>query len=94
MRPGSKLIFAVIAALAVLMVSLFVQIIPCQTAPQIPNPQYKWGMCTQNPDYSPVLDVKYFAYTSSLSESYIITLVLSFVLVFLILSVFFRRKRE
>lgn len=88
MRLYKKLTYSLAFAIIVLAASMFFDFIPCQTAPVIPNPEFAWKLCSQNPDSAFLLGVvtKYWAYTSSLRESYTITLVVSFILAFAILT--------
>ena len=54
--------------------------IPCKVGPEVPNPVYMWKMCTANPDAHALSGTlkMYFGYTQSLTETYMIILILSF----------------
>jgi len=90
-----KLVYSFTFALIIFFISLGLNIIPCQTAPNIPNPKYTWTLCTLNPDIhiQNQLENKYFGSTTSLTESYIIVLVSVFILAFVILSIVLRKKQ-
>ena len=76
-----------IVSAAALIASIFIPIIPCRIGPNIPNPIYKWTLCSLNPDKisSPRSIIEYFGYTTQLSESYILTVSITFI----VLMVFF-----
>ena len=77
MVPKKKISFSITIALAVFFLSMFFDVIPCQTAPNVPNPQYSWTTCNLNPDISKTgIQRKYFGYTTSIRESYILSLVI------------------
>jgi hypothetical protein len=71
-------------------------IIPCQTPPNVPNPVYTWKMCTLNPDTHAASSNMnlYFGYTKSLTEAYIITLILPFIISLIVLHFAARTKRN
>ena len=95
MRFHHKLLTALFFSMIVLFLSLFMNIIPCQTAPSVPNPEYMWKFCTLNPDVisSEGISRIYFGYSSSLRDTFIFTF-LTFFLLVLILLAFFGRKRK
>jgi len=95
MGPKQKLITAIVIALMVLFLSMFLSYIPCQTAPNIPNPQFKWTSCTLNPD-TQITGIQrlYFGYTPAIREAYAITFTITFIICFLILLVVFKKKRN
>lgn len=95
MRATKKLVLAVFLAFAVLALSLYFEFIPCQTAPMTVNPQYQWKFCSQNPDVNQGnIERKYFGYTSSLTESYSITLILSFIAALLLISLITKSHKK
>ena len=81
MRGTKKLTYSVIFALVVFLASMFANIVPCQTAPNLPNPEYQWKFCNLNPDTGEQqgLEKVYFGYTSSITTSYLLLAGLSFV---------------
>ena len=87
MRFSRKLIYAAVFTIAVFSLSMFVKIIPCQTAPSVPNPEYSWTFCSLNPDQANRggISRKYFGYTTILSETYIIVILLSYVIALMVL---------
>jgi hypothetical protein len=95
MRFHQKLATALIFSIVILTLSMFASFIPCETAPVIPHPEYTWKFCSQNPDSANLLGIqkKYFGYTSSLTESYIITLILSFILALLLLTLLMPKSK-
>ena len=50
MRLSKKVTYSLIFTLVILFLSIFAEIVPCQTAPNIPNPNYDWNICNLNPD--------------------------------------------
>ena len=91
-----KLMYSGIIAAATLVVSILMPIIPCRIAPGIPNPVYKWTLCSLNPDkLSSLGSIKeYFGYTTSLTESYMLTLLLTFVVVMVLLHFITKKKKK
>lgn len=88
MRFHKRLVYSFVVALIIFFLSLGAAIIPCQTAPNIPNPQYSWTVCTLNPDIntqSPILK-NYLGITSNLTQAYILVIGGIFILAFIILS--------
>jgi len=71
---------AVISAIG-LILSIALPIIPCRIGPSVPNPIYKWKLCSLNPDQVPKLNSiqEYFGYTTSIMDSYFIVLLIVFV---------------
>ena len=95
MQLKKKLMYSGIISAATLIASIFMPIIPCRTAPGVPNPIYKWTACSLNPDsVSSLNSIKeYFGYTTSLTDSYVLTLLISFIVVMTFFH-FTTRKRK
>ncbi|MCK4650490.1 hypothetical protein KAT36_04645 [Candidatus Pacearchaeota archaeon] len=87
MQLKKKVIYAGIVSAATLITSIFIPIIPCRIAPGIPNPIYKWTLCSLNPDKISSIGsiTKYFGYTTSLRDTYLLTLFIIFAVVMLFL---------
>ena len=85
-----------IVAVAFLIVSIFIPLIPCRTAPGIPSPIYKWTLCSLNPDKVTSLGsiTEFFGYTTSLRDAYILTLLITFVVAMVFLHYLTRRKKK
>lgn len=83
-------------SLAYFFSSFFVNIIPCQMAPNVPNPIYSWALCNINPDQISSFGIQklYFGITTKLAETYFISLVLIFAIFMIILSLFFRKSKK
>lgn len=96
MQFKKKLIYSGIISAATLITSIFIPIIPCRIAPGVPNPIYKWTACSLNPDsVSNLNSIKeYFGYTTSLTDAYIITLLISFIVVMTFLHFTTRRRKK
>jgi len=94
MRISQKISYALFFAFVILFVSMFVKIIPCQTAPDVPNPQYTWTLCNLDPDSNTAIGAQriYLGYTSGLKEMYVLFLVLIFVLAMIVLHFTAKRK--
>ena len=87
MQLKKKVIYAGIVSAATLITSIFIPIIPCRIAPGIPNPIYKWTLCSLNPDKISSIGsiTEYFGYTTSLRDTYLLTLFIIFAVVMLFL---------
>lgn len=96
MRFYQKLVYALVFALIVFFLSLGLNIIPCQTAPEVPNKIYSWGICTLNPDTYTQTGISrlYWGYSNRLTEAYFVTMVISFMLAFVCLTLFTRRRKD
>jgi hypothetical protein len=91
-----KLMYAGIISAAALIASIFMRLVPCRISPNLPNPLYKWTLCSLNPDKiaSTTSITGYFGYTTSLTESYILTLLLTFVVVMIFFHFTTKKKRK
>lgn len=96
MNFKNRMIYSALFACAMLVASLLFPIIPCQSAPNVPNPEYSWSMCRLNPDMAGILDsvTYYFGYTPSITEGYFIVLISSFALAFAVFHFTRRRKKR
>lgn len=96
MQLKKKLMTAGIAAAGALITSIFIPIIPCRTAPSVPNPIYKWTLCSLNPDKVSGLNhlVEYFGYTTSLRDTYILTVLLTFAAVMVFFHYTTKKKKK
>jgi len=96
MQFEKKLIYSGIISSITLIASIFIPIIPCRIAPGVPMPIYKWTACSLNPDSMKNLNSikEYFGYTTSLSEAYIITLLISFVAAMVFFHFTTRRRKK
>lgn len=96
MQLKKKLMYSGIISAAALITSIFIPIIPCRTAPGVPNPIYKWTPCSLNPDNVKSLGSikEYFGYTTSLTESYILVLLIAFVVAMVFFHYTAKRKRK
>ena len=81
MQFKTKVIYSTVFAALLLIASIVMPIVPCRTAPVVPNPTYKWAMCSLNPDS--VISInsirEYFGYTTSITNSYFMLIIISFV---------------
>ena len=96
MRLHKRLVYSFVIALIIFFLSLGVSIIPCQTAPAVPNPQYSWTTCTLNPDIiiqSPI-HKSYLGLTPHLTQAYILVIGVVFIIAFIILSLVLRPKKQ
>jgi len=94
MKIKKKLIYSSVVSAAALIASIFMPIIPCRTAPNVPSPIYKWAMCSLNPDkfHSTRSIVEYFGYTTSLTESYILAILITFIVAMIFFHYAARKK--
>ncbi|MBS3088103.1 hypothetical protein J4226_05920 [Candidatus Pacearchaeota archaeon] len=81
MQLKKKIIFSGVTSTIILITSIILPIIPCRTAPNIPNKIYKWAFCSLNPDKTSSLGsiTEYFGHTSSLREAYLLTFIITFI---------------
>lgn len=81
MQFKTKVTYSTLISTAALIASIILPIIPCRLAPSVPKPIYKWAFCSLNPDKITSINSlkEYFGYTTSLTESYFITLIIAFV---------------
>lgn len=96
MQLKKRLMLSGIAAAGALITSIFIPIIPCRIAPNVPNPIYKWTLCSLNPDKVTGLGhiIEYLGYTTSLRDTYILTLLLTFAVVMVFLHYTTRKKKK
>ena len=94
MKFKRKIISSGIISAITLITSIFIPIIPCRTAPNVPSPIYVWKLCSLNPDKINAFGsiTEYLGYTTSLSETYILTIMISFI-ISMTFFVFFVRKK-
>ena len=87
MQLKKKVMYASMVSAATLIASIFIPIIPCRIAPGVPNPIYKWTICSLNPDkiLSMGSIIEYFGYTVSLRDAYVLTLFIMFIVVMIFL---------
>lgn len=77
-----KLMFSGLISAAALVASIIMPIVPCRKSALVLPPIYKWTLCSLNPDKISSLNsvTEYFGYTQTLTDSYILVLIISFVL--------------
>ena len=95
MQLKKKLTYSALISTAVLITSIILPIIPCRIAPSIPKPIYRWTLCNLNPDKITSLNSlkEFFGYTTSLTDSYFITLIITFIIA-MIFFYFTTKKRR
>lgn len=81
MQLKKRLMYSGIISATALITSILIPIIPCRIAPAIPTPIYKWTLCSLNPDKINTLGYikEYLGYTTSLTDAYLLTLLITFV---------------
>jgi hypothetical protein len=95
MKLATKINISAITSLGVFLSSMFFNIIPCQTAPNVPNPTYVWKLCSFNPNLvSSSVKNLFFGYTGDLRQAYFLSLIGVFLAVFLITSLLTREKHK
>lgn len=89
-----KVMISLSTALIIFVLAMGINIIPCQIAPKVPNPTYKWEMCSLNPDNYCIEGATklYFGYTESLTQTYLISIIVVFLAVFVILHLMTKQK--
>ena len=96
MQLKKRLMYSGVVSAGALIASIIMPIIPCRSAPAVPNPVYKWGLCSLNPDSIRGIGYirEFFGYTSSLTDSYIITLLIAFTASMLFLHFAKKKKKK
>ncbi|MAG39898.1 hypothetical protein CMI41_02945 [Candidatus Pacearchaeota archaeon] len=94
MHFKQKATYSWIISSAVLALSILFPIVPCQTGANVPNAIYSWKMCRLSPDLMCTTELKtfFFGYTTSMTESYLILLVLALLITFGAFSILTRKK--
>lgn len=96
MQLKKSLLYSGIISAAILITSIIIPITPCRIAPNIPNRIYKWTLCSLNPDQVSSIGsiTEYLGYTTSLRDTYIITVILSFIVAMIFFYYTTRKKRK
>ena len=81
MQLKKRLMLSVIISTAALIITIFIPIVPCRTAPGVPPYIYKWTLCSLNPDRISSLGsiIEYLGYTTSLRDTYVLILAITFI---------------
>ena len=89
-----RVTYSFIFAIMILFLSFFIKFVPCQTSPNLPNSEKTWQACNLNPDSKTQegLVRTYFGYTESLIETYLILVILSFLMAMIVLHFIARTK--
>ncbi len=84
MKIKENFLYSGLISAGVLVTSIFISIVPCRISPNVPSPIYKWITCSLNAkQISSLMSIKeYYGYTKSLANAYIITFVMTFLVVF------------
>lgn len=96
MQLKKKLLYSGIIAAGILITSIFIPLVPCRTAPNVPNPIYKWTLCSLNPDKITGIGhvLEFFGYTTSLRDSYILTVLITFAVAMVFFHYTMRKKKK
>ena len=96
MQFQKKVVDSMLISSAVLISSFVLPIIPCRVAPAVPNPSYKWSLCNMNPDLSSGTNSikEYFGYSTSLTESYFLVLLITFIAAMIFFHYTTKTKKE
>lgn len=95
MRFGKKVSISALGSIGVFFSAMFFNIIPCQSAPNVPNPTYVWKLCSFDPNtLSTSIKNLFFGYTGDLRQAYFVSLIGVFVALFLIISLLTREKAK
>jgi hypothetical protein len=90
MELKKRISYSLIFSLVVFVIALFTTLVPCSVSPNVPNPQFSLKLCSFNPDFQPgeIMLVKYFGFTESLMDAYLVFLVGIFLISFFFLKIF------
>jgi len=91
-----KMIYSALISTAALVTAIIIPIIPCRKSASIIPSIYKWTLCSLNPDKISSLNsvTEYFGYTTTLLDTYILTIIISFVLAMAFFHFTTRRKKQ
>ena len=91
-----KVIYSALISAGALVASIIMPIVPCRKSAAVIPPLYKWSLCSLNPDQVSGLNsiTEYFGYTTTLTDSYILTILISFVLAMAFFHFTTRRKKR
>ncbi|MBU2576929.1 MAG: hypothetical protein KKF50_04370 [Nanoarchaeota archaeon] len=91
-----RLIYSALVSAAVLVASIIIPIVPCRKSAALYPPIYKWTLCSLNPDKVSSLNsvTEYFGYTTTLTDSFLLTIIISFVLAMVFFHFTARRKKR
>ncbi len=81
MQLKERLTYSGLISSIALITSIILPIVPCRIAPNIPNPIYKWTLCSLNPDKVSALGsiTEYLGYTSSLRDTFFLIIIIAFI---------------
>ena len=96
MQFKTKIIYSALFSAIILITSIIIPLVPCRTAPAVPPYSYKWSLCALNPDTIRSVGAikQFFGYTSSLTDSYFILLIISFALAMVFFHFAGKKKKE
>ena len=91
-----KVMYSGLISAAALVASIIMPIVPCRKSASVLPPIYKWSLCSLNPDKVSGLNsiTEYFGYTQTLTDSYILVLIIAFVLAMGFFHFTTRRKKK
>ena len=94
MRWKNRLLVPVFIALIYLIAAFFMQIVPCQVSPNLPNPTYSWEFCSLNPDQVSPFGIRntYWGLSSKMADACFISLGVVFFIVFIVILMVPRTK--
>lgn len=91
-----KINLAIILSVILTVVSLFVKLVPCKTAPILANGiigAAKWGLCSLGVIFSAGVSTSFFGITSNFILAVLLTLISWFIIWFFILGIFIKNKK-
>ena len=96
MQFQKKVVDSMLISSATLITSFILPIIPCRIAPAVPNPNYKWSLCSMNPDLATETSSikEYLGYSTSLTESYFLVLLITFIAAMIFFHYTTKTKKE
>ncbi len=96
MRITKRILTAFFISIGYYISSLFLNIVPCQVSPNVPNPNYSWGFCTLNPDSFSYLGVQkiFFGFSSRPIDAILLAFLIPLIISFLVLSIKLRKHHK
>jgi len=96
MQLKKKLMLSGLISAGALVASILMPIVPCRKSASVFPPIYKWSLCSLNPDKVSGLNsvTEYFGYTTTLTDSFILVLIISFVVAMVFFHFIAPRKKK
>jgi hypothetical protein len=91
-----NILLSIAGSLVLFSTAFFVSIIPCQIAPNVPNPAYFWEMCDLGSENFLSFGVQklYYGLIAGMTETYMATFFGIFAIIFVVISLISRKLKR